>query len=697
MINKKHQLSHAKKRRACHDKTRRASYAKKRRASFSVLISAVAIATGLVACNQQSIESDDPAASTVSSHPGVKREVAYTQQRQPCNHYTEERLALFGDTHVHTSLSFDAAAISIGATPTDANRFARGEAIDFWPLDKDGKPTGKYKIDRPLDFLAVTDHGEFLGEVRLCKDESSPSYATDFCKAYRSDQRTGMMMLGEVITTETPSRVAEICGPDGSLCREFATSPWQQMIKAANAANDSSSDCSFTSFIAYEYTGTPGTSNYHRNVIFRSDSVPELPVSYVDAPYDSALWSKLDAACDSAKGCDYLTIPHNSNLANGRMAPYMRLAPTLENRLAYARTRQQREPIMEIFQHKGNSECINGLGNVLGAPDELCEIESVRTIGKTETYMERIIEGTKLSMTEASEVTQDCAKGEIGANGMLGAGCVDATDYLRSGLLVGLAEENEIGVNPVKLGVIAATDTHAATPGAVSETDWRGHVSVESTPQERLQPGLLTSSIDGNPGGLAGVWAVENSRDAIFEAMQRREVFGTSGPRIVPRFFAGWDYDADLCGSSDMVATGYADGVPMGGDLSAAPGSTSRPTIIASVLRDPEGATALQKMQLIKGWVDAEGKLHNQVIDLTDAPEKNHDSFCVVYEDKEFDPGLSTYYYMRAVEHPVSRWSVHDCERLPEGERPAVCTDGSYPSTIQEMAWTSPIWYQATQ
>lgn len=659
----------------------------------------------LAACGQskQDPQSETPEAGPESSAeavtaPDSDRLVQYTQQREPCDHYTEQRLPLFGDVHVHTNFSFDAAANTIGATPVDANNFAKGEAISFWPLDEAGKPAGKYAIDRPLDFLAVTDHGEFLGERRICREAGSPSYDTDYCKAYRQNERQGMMMLAESITTETPVRIPQICGEDGALCREYALSPWQKIAEAADQANDSSSGCEFSSFVAYEYTGTPGTSNYHRNVIFRNQNVPTLPVSYIDAPYDSALWQQLDAACDAVQGCDYLTIPHNSNLANGRMAPYMRLEKTLANRQAYAEKRLQREPIMEIFQHKGNSECINGLSSVLGEPDELCEIEAVRHIGKEEVFTRRKVDGAHLETELAKQVTEECQPGQIDENGMLGAGCVDATDYWRSGLIVGMAEANETGVNPIKLGVIAATDTHAATPGAVAEDDWRGHVSVEATAEERLQPGLLTSGIDGNPGGLAGVWAVENSRDAIFEAMQRREVFGTTGPRIIPRFFGGWDYDAQLCDSDQLVSTGYAQGVPMGGDLSAAPTADSKPLFVASVLRDSaDKATPLQKLQLVKGWVATDGKLHSKVIDIVGGNEGvKHDSLCVVYQDAEFDPGLSTYYYLRAIEHPVPRWSVHDCNALEPDKRPAVCSDGSYPETVQEMAWTSPIWYQVS-
>ena len=239
-----------------------------------------------------------------------------------CDQYDENGTALFGDLHVHTSFSFDAAAISTGATPQDAHNYARGGEIPFFPVNAEAEATGRIKIDRPLDFLAVTDHGEFLGERALCSTQGSPVYNTEFCVGYRSDQRMGMMMLGTVITTETPARIPEICGADGSLCRDFAQSPWENIQSVSNSAN---TPCEFTSFVAYEYTGTPGVSNYHRNVIFRNDNVPALPVSYIDAPIDSKLWSELDAVCDAELGCDYLTIPHNSNLANGRMAPYMHL------------------------------------------------------------------------------------------------------------------------------------------------------------------------------------------------------------------------------------------------------------------------------------------------------------------------------------------------------------------------------------
>ena len=621
------------------------------------------------------------------------RLVRYTEDRAPCRDYTPLRQPLFGDVHVHTSYSFDAAANSIGATPADAHRFARGEAIDFWPLDESGGPAGKFAIDRPLDFLAVTDHGEFLGERALCRISGSASYETPFCADYRADERQGMMMLGQVIATETPIRVGEVCGADGGVCLAAAKGPWKRLIEAAEAAYDRSEACSFTSFVGYEYTGTPGVSNYHRNVIFRNAVVPDLPVSYIDAPIDRSLWQQLDVACNGETGCDYLTIPHNTNLANGRMAPYVGLETTVENRRAYAEVRLEREPIVEIFQHKGASECINGLSTVLSAPDELCDVEAVRVLGREEVFTSMAAVDGELVTTEQILETIECGD-QVGENGMVGAGCVDETDFVRSALLVGLEEERAIGLNPIKLGIIASTDTHTATPGAVAEADFRGAVTGEATPEARLERGLLTSGRDGNPGGLAGVWAVENSRDAIFEAMQRREVFGTSGPRITPRFFAGWNYAQDLCGSETLVAEGYAGGVPMGGDLEGKPAEDAKPTFIAFAARDSaEDATPLRELQLVKGWIDGEGALRHAVRAIASA-DGGADTLCAVVEDDAFDAAESAYYYLRAVEAPTPRWSAYDCQRIEESARPPVCSDGSLPETTVEMAWTSPVWYR---
>ena len=611
-----------------------------------------------------------------------------------CRAHNQLKTAFFGDLHVHTAYSFDAPAYLMNLTPLDANRFARGQIIPFFPLDEDGVAIGRAKIDRPLDFLAVTDHSEFLGEWHLCTTPDSPMYESDFCRdRFRADVRAGLALMGRVISMESPLRYKELCGDDGLMCQQHATIPWHGIQEAANQSNI---PCIFTSFIGYEYTGTPGNSNYHRNVIFRNANVPELPVSYIDAPVDSQLWSSLDDVCDREDGCDYLTIPHNSNLSNGRMAPYRRIADTVEAKLDYSTQRLKREPIMEIFQHKGASECINGLSSVLGAPDELCNIEAVREIGATELYLvfdER--EGVQ-SARQVQETTQECDGDKVGSYGMFGAGCVGLTDFQRSGLLVGLKEELRIGKNPIKLGVIASTDSHTGTPGAVLESSWAGAVYGEDNGTGRLQAGWLglplTTGIDGNPGGLAGVWAEENTRDSIFDAMLRREVFGTSGPRIRPRLFAGWGLPDDLCDADDMIAKAYEKGVPMGGDLLSVEDVEQQPKFLVYATKDPMGRK-LEALQLIKGWIDSAGGMHNEVISVIE-DLAGADSLCSVYTDEDFDSSQSAYYYLRVVEPSSPRWHTYDCARLEEDERPSVCSDGSYPETIREMAWTSPIWYR---
>ena len=632
------------------------------------------------------------------------RLVTYTEDREPCSDYRQTRRALFGDLHVHSAYSFDAAANSLDTYPEHANDFAKGKAIPFFPLDADGKPVGTIRLERPLDFVSITDHGEFLGERALCRTPGSPRYDTAFCKEYRSSERQGMLMLGTILNLEQPQRIAALCGDDGALCREWSKGPWQEMIDAAEDAYDRSAACEFTSFIGYEYTGTPGLSNIHRNVIFRNSVAPPVPVSYIEAPTDLMLWEQLDQDCPEANGCSWVTIPHNGNLANGRMFKPLGGAGDARQ---HAEARLENEPVIEVFQHKGNSECINGLAAIYGEVDELCDIEAVRRFGQTRATARIGMRDGQLQVEQTVVSTEECGD-DTGQDGMLGGGCVDETDFHRSNLLVGLADEQDLGVNSAKLGVIGSTDTHASTPGATDEQNWGGHVSKEATPEERLQPGLLTSGIEGNPGGLAGVWAVENSRDAIFEALERREVFGTSGPRIEPRFFASWDYPDGLCGADDRLDQAYAGGVPMGGDLAGRPGDAA-PVFLAAASADTVESAPLQQLQIVKGWLDADNRKHYKVYTVAGDPDNEagvdlstgrrygdgHEELCAVFRDPDFDPDEPAYYYLRAVENPSPRWSLIDCLRIEESERPAVCgEDSPIPKVIQEMAWSSPVWYR---
>ncbi len=635
----------------------------------------------------------------------ASRLVTYTEDREPCSGYSDTRQALFGDLHVHTAYSFDAAANSLQTYPDHAHRFAKGDAIPFFPLDDEGNPIGTIKLDRPLDFVSITDHAEFLGERALCRTVDSPKYNSVFCHGYRSSERQGLLMLGTIVNMEEPRRVPALCGEDGSLCTDWAKGPWQEMIAAAENAYDRSSQCEFTSFIGYEYTGTPGLSNIHRNVIFRNSIVPEIPVSYIEATYDQLLWDLLEEMCPESNGCSWITIPHNSNLSNGRM--FAPLGGRHHHKRQHAEARLAHEPVIEVFQHKGNSECINGLGAIYGEPDELCDIEAVRRLGQTRTTTRIEFEDGQLH-TEPVEVTTEECGDRTGQDGMLGGGCVHETDFLRSNLLTGLADEHELDVNSAKLGVIASTDTHASTPGATDEQNWAGHVSREATPEERLQSGLLTTGIEGNPGGLAGVWAVENSRDAIFEALERKEVFGTSGPRIEPRFFASWNYSSDLCERDDRLELAYSGGVPMGADVGGKPDAAG-PVFLAMARADTVESAPLQQLQVVKGWLGDEDRKHYKVYTIAGTPDNGagvdlatgerfgdgHQELCTVFRDPDFDPNEPAYYYLRVVENPSPRWSLMDCLRIDESERPAVCdADSDIPKVIQEMAWSSPIWYR---
>jgi hypothetical protein len=660
-------------------------------------------------CSNESDEQESNAQlKVISVKENNPRLITYTEQREACSDYQPERKPLFGELHVHTAYSFDAAAIRTNTTPEDAYRFAQGKAIPFFPLDSNGEPAGEITIDRPLDFVAVTDHAEMLGENALCKEPDSPAYNSAFCIKNRENEFLGSAMLATSFSTDPPARIKLLCGEDGGICTNYATGPWQRIIDAAEQAYDRSSECKFTSFVGYEYTGSPYNSNYHRNVIFRNDNVPALPISYIEAPFDYQLWEQMATVCNDENKCDYLTIPHNSNLSNGRLlTPYANLEPTMENRVAYARSRLENEPLMEIFQHKGSSECVNGMKAIIGAPDELCDVEQLRNPGSIGKRINIKLEGLDFTLEheDSAAVTVECD--DKGKHGLMGGGCVDANDFLRTALLTGLAEEQETGLNPVKLGVVAASDGHMGTPGSVIESDWQGYVTGEMTLEKRLKPGNLPSGFLGNPGGLAGVWAVENSRDAIFDAMQRREVFGTSGPRIVPRFFASWGFKESSCESANMVSRAYAEGVPMGADLPPIPVNDAKPSFIVSALRDPsESAAPLQKLQIIKGWVNAEGTQHYKVHDVAGDPDNNagvdtstgqrfgdgHDSLCAVFTDSDFDAAVPAYYYLRVVENPSPRWSLLDCLKLDIADRPQVCKDTSK-HVINEMAWSSPVWY----
>jgi hypothetical protein len=620
--------------------------------------------------------------------------VTYTEEREICADRSATRNAYFGDLHIHTGFSYDALPLGTKITPADAYNFAKGEPLAVPPYDENGNETGVLTIREPLDFAAVTDHSEFFGELKLCTDPDSEVYFTNTCKLLRTGGGEGMFPFIRMILDEQPERLTEICGENRDQCRNAAISLWQITQDMAEAAYDRTSACEFTALIGYEYTGTTAANNIHRNVIFRNDKVPEAAISYIETPTDKELWIQLTEQClEGTPGCDVVSIPHNANLGAGAMFPSFiaRFESVAEDR-EMAELRNIVEPLIEIFQHKGNSECFNGFPDILGAADELCQVEQVRRVG---------------DFTDANGEPYSldfCEDGEVGTRGFTTRACVSKNDFFRTVLLTGLQDEAVIGVNSYKLGVIASTDTHIGVSGHVHEAGWIGHLVEETDFETRLSTiGTSPRDITANPGGLAGVWAVENSRDALFEGMERREVFGTTGTRIEPRFFAGWNIAANACASANVAAAGYDGGVPMGADLVTQPGGGS-PAFLVHATRDPNAAP-LQKIQIIKGWIDDDGRSNYEVIDVAGAENETgefledtgawtgsgSDSLCAVYRDPAFDAAKPAYYYMRAVEVPTPRWNWAQCLALPEADRPTGCTNDA-PKSIQEMAWTSPIW-----
>ena len=629
-------------------------------------------------------------------------------KRKSCGHRYPWRNAYFGDLHIHTALSIDAYQQDVRTMPKDAYDFAQGKEIPFHGA--------VVSIDRPLDFAAVTDHSEFLGDLGVCTSTDDPMYNNNVCDVVRRGSGAAFKVLQaafeaehtgtytERVTralkilfeSEDPKWNIDLCGEQGKLCAAAHQDGWQKIVDAAEAAYDRSTECRFTTFIGYEYSGVKTGSNYHRNIIFRNAIVPALPISYLDAPEDYMLWQQLEYSCiESKAGCDYLSIPHNSNLSNGKLlTPDYSSTDNTSEEQTLALLRQKSEPLMEIFQHKGQSECINGSSGIEAAADSLCDFEQVRKLGDTTTIL------------EAELISEDCIEA-TGDGGMIDTGCISRNDYLRGALLTGLEEEQRLGVNPLKLGVIASTDTHESTPGAVDEQTWQGHVGREKNLHLRLQKKTgLPYRLDGNPGGLAGVWAEENSRDALFDAMKRRETFGTSGPRILPRFFASWSYELNMCEEADFIERAYKKGVPMGADLTRPPVDAAKPRFVAAATRDPNG-NLLQRLQIIKGWIDVGGYKRVEVIDVAgdanngasvdlnsgETKGPGYNSLCTVYVDEEFRPEEPAYYYLRVVENPSLRWSWAQCIALSEEQQPAKCVNDA-PKTIQERAWSSPIWYK---
>ncbi|MGI9286616.1 MAG: DUF3604 domain-containing protein, partial [Pseudomonadales bacterium] len=609
----------------------------------------------------------------------------------PCADNSSLRNAYFGDLHVHTTYSWDGAGRGMSTTPDQAYRFARGEAVGIPPYDSEGNGLRTVQLERPLDFAAVTDHAESIGEVNLCISPGSERFDSEACRAFRGEDKYGPLpkTMSPMMAIMSNTRADGMCGTDGALCRNATLAAWQIMQQAAEGWYDRSSECSFTTFHGYEYTWAPWANRVHRNVIFRNEVIPELPVSTVDETEPDGLWRRLKELClDTDGDCDVLAIPHNPNHASGRMFPLSDSSDPIEARRARAQLATDMEPLVEMIQIKGESECRNELWGVTGAPDEFCDLEK----------------------WDPLEEVKDC-EGGVGIGKSLGRGCVSRNDYARYAIAAGLAEERKLGVNPYRLGFIGSTDTHNGIPGDVEEWNWEGSTGLsDAEPEKRLK-----TRIQRNPGGLVGVWAEENSRDALFDAMRRREVFATSGPRMTVRFFAGWgDFSADdehgtpWCDRSDALQAAYNSGVPMGSDLLGP--SEAAPFFAINARRDPGTAVhpggLLERIQVIKVMVKEDGNYHQEIFDVAGGPTgatvnvntcalrgPGADNLCTVWRDPDFNTLQSAAYYVRVIENPSCRWTTWTCLSLPEGKKPALCSNSSEAKATQERAWSSPIWY----
>ncbi len=568
------------------------------------------------------------------------------------------RSAYFGETHMHTAFSLDA---YIGGTRLDhdgAYRYARGETVTVDGIQKARK--------RPLDFVAVSDHAEYIGEMYSAMTDGAPGYDQDLLKQLRgltTLEEKQQWFLKYVVNNnrgDNPSHPPFYMGEDTTR------SAWKIMIDAANAHNNPGI---FTTLIAFEWSGAPKGGNLHRNVIYRDSVVPDLPVSSYERSREDDLWVWM--AEHEAKGSKALAIPHNSNASKEMMFADVDAAGAPID-LEYAEMRQHFEPLIEMMQIKGNSE----VHRKFWAADEFADFENADSIQKN--------------------------SGRI----------FHKRDFVREGLKIGIAYEQTLGVNPFKYGFIGGTDNHNGLPSAVAEDSFIGGHGPEDGSVEARRSGGVGGWIDGKDlsiGSLAGVWATSNTRAAIWDAMKRRETFSTSGPRIKVRFFGGAELPTDTGSPQDFVRLGYELGVPMGGDLGAI---GVAPTFTVHAMKDPDGAN-LDRVQVIKGWVDADGTTDEKIIDVSWSDERlpaadgtlpavgnTVDLATAMYTndigsaellgswtDDEFDPEQHAFYYARVLEIPTPRWTTYDAVRnnLPLLE--------DVPSTIQERAWSSPIWY----
>ena len=592
---------------------------------------------------------------------------------EPASHRAEPirtnplRDAYFGDLHVHTRYSFDAYLFGTRATPDDAYEFAKGKPIRH----ASGR---ELQLALPLDFLGVTDHAFYLGTMPAMADPDSPLGKQPFAEHVRAAEGGSRAAFNEFLA-HIRARRAQPDTPDALFDAAVYRDAWTTIVDAAERHNNPGT---FTTFAAYEYTSSGDEmENLHRNVVF-ADRAAALPFSALDSNNPEDLWDWLDE--QRANGIEALAIPHNPNGSNGLMF-------ALEDQngrpldAGYAEQRMRNEPVVENTQVKGTSDT----HPLLSPNDEWADYE-IMTVRVASTLPSR-------------------APGS----------------YVRDAYLNGLLLQTTRNFNPFRFGVIGSSDTHNAAGSFAEDDYWSKTGLLDIEPQQRGSVPLDEPDADGNTyanprakewgaSGLAGVWADANTRDAIYAAMRRKETFSTSGSRIRLRFFAGYGFSDDLVAAPGAVEAAYRAGVPMGSDL--VPRDGSQPAFLTWALRAPDGAP-LQRLQVIKGWVD-NGERRERVFDIAcsdglQVDPKTHRcpdngarvdlKTCAItsgrgagelgalWRDPEFDPDQHAIYYVRVLENPICRWSTWDAIRAGVAPRPDMH------ATIQDRAWSSPIWY----
>lgn len=584
------------------------------------------------------------------------------------------RNVYFGDLHLHTRNSFDAYIFNVRATPEDAYAYAKGQSIKHAMGFDLRLTTG------PLDFLAVTDHAEYLGVLPAIDSPGSDYSKVPYAKELFASDRAGVIAaFGRFAESlDSGKRLPELSEPSATI------SAWQETIRSAERNNEPGK---FTAFIGYEFTSMPEIRNLHRNVLFAGSQAPPLPYSALDSQNPEDLWRWLDQR--RAEGIEALAIPHNGNGSDGTMFERTMWNGQPIDR-AYAELRARNEPLVEITQVKGQSETMP----LLSPNDEFAGFEV---------------------MSSYIGATRPITRFEGG--------------YVRDALKRGLAIEAAVGINPYKMGFVAGSDSHNAA-GPFEEDHYFAKVGVlDGAPQRRgsVPPPdynswsdfdaagktLPVSSTWGS-AGLTGIWAEENTRDALFAAMRRKETFGTSGPRIRVRMFAGYGLKGVDLATDAGVRSAYDNGVPMGADLASKAGQKPEFTVIA--LRDGHSAP-LQRIQIVKGWIDNSGRPFEKTFDVACSDGGKLDAVshrcadngatvdletCTIPQDKgdaqlqgewtdpEFDPTQNAFYYARVLENPTCRWSTWDALRAGVEPNPKLS------KTIQERAYTSPIWFIPT-